>query len=169
MDFAYLRQQLEHNAGRIAALCQHLPDEQARYKPAPDSWSVLEVVNHLLDEEMHDFRDHLDFILAPEGKEWKTIRPVEWVTERKYNERDLGESLANFQRERATSIAWLDSLEGIDWATRYTNQYGSMRAGDMFAAWVAHDQLHLRQLVELHRAYTELAAKPYELVYAGDW
>ena len=169
MDFAYLRQQLEHNAERITVLCQHLPDEQARFKPAPDSWSVLEVVNHLLDEEIFDFRFRLDFILAPEGKEWKPIHPGAWVTERKYNERDLDKSLANFQRERAASIAWLKSLGDVDWKISYTYEFGSMRAGDMFAAWVAHDQLHLRQLVELHRAYTEQAAKPYELSYAGEW
>jgi hypothetical protein len=44
-----------------------------------------------------------------------------------------------------------------------------MRAGDMFAAWVAHDGLHIRQLNELHRSLLERAAKPYRVGYAGEW
>jgi len=37
------------------------------------------------------------------------------------------------------------------------------------AAWVAHDLLHLRQLVELHYAWTVAKAAPYSLQYAGEW
>jgi hypothetical protein len=44
-----------------------------------------------------------------------------------------------------------------------------MRAGDMLAAWVAHDLLHMRQLVELHRTYTVTQLAPYDTRYAGEW
>jgi hypothetical protein len=44
-----------------------------------------------------------------------------------------------------------------------------MRAGDMFAAWTAHDQLHMRQFVELHRAWLVEQARPYNVGYAGEW
>jgi len=44
-----------------------------------------------------------------------------------------------------------------------------MKAGDMFASWVAHDNLHIRQLVELRRMRIENITKPYEIEYAGDW
>ena len=35
--------------------------------------------------------------------------------------------------------------------------------------WVAHDNLHLRQLVELRRLRLENITRPYHLEYAGDW
>ena len=68
-------------------------------------WSTLEVVCHLYDEEREDFRQRLDIILhRPEAK-WPPIDPVGWVSARKYNERDLAQSLAEFlargARERA--------------------------------------------------------------------
>ena len=47
---------MQRNAQRIAALVAGVPDEQARWKPDAESWSILEVVNHLLDEEREDFR-----------------------------------------------------------------------------------------------------------------
>ena len=169
MDYSFLLTQLRRGPQRVRALAAGLSPRQARFKPDPDSWSILEVVNHLVDEEIHDFRSHLDFILSPRGKEWEPIDPGAWVTERKYNERDLEESLENFARERAKSLAWLDSLGEVDWDTVYTSEYGSMRAGDMLAAWAAHDGLHLRQLVELLRVVTEQAAGNYDVSYAGEW
>lgn len=169
MELEFLNRQFRQNPQRIRALVKGLSAAEARYKPAPDSWSVLEVVNHLYDEEIHDFRSHLDFILDPEGKEWEMIDPQGWVVERAYTERDLAESLANFLQEREASIQWVESLGAVDWGTTYTSEYGSMRAGDMFAAWVAHDGLHLRQLVELQRALTERAAGDFDISYAGEW
>lgn len=169
MDFAYLRQQMEHNAGRIAALCRHISDEQARFKPRPGDWSILEVINHLYELESKDFRSHLNFVLHPEGNEWAVIDPQAWITEHGYNQRDPAASLQNFLDERQRSLLWIDSLGAVDWDKAYTSEYGTMLAGEMFSCWVAHDGLHLRQLVELHRAYVELATKPYDLGYAGEW
>jgi hypothetical protein len=34
---------------------------------------------------------------------------------------------------------------------------------------VAHDLLHMRQLVELHRDYMEQQIAPYSARYAGEW
>jgi len=39
----------------------------------------------------------------------------------------------------------------------------------LFVAWVAHDLLHLRQLVELKWAYGQTQYAPYSAGYAGDW
>ena len=44
-----------------------------------------------------------------------------------------------------------------------------MTAGDMFSSWVAHDLLHLRQLVELQYTYTVQTVQPYAVIYAGEW
>ncbi|MDQ2692392.1 MAG: DinB family protein, partial [Chloroflexota bacterium] len=66
-------------------------------------------------------------------------------------------------------LEWLEGLSGANWETTYTSQFGSLRAGDMFSSWVAHDNLHIRQLVELRRLRIEKMTQPYEIGYAGDW
>jgi hypothetical protein len=169
MDTAYLLRQLQDNAGRIQALVAGTTQEEARWKPDAKSWSILEVVNHLYDEERQDFRVRLDIILHQPEKDWPPINPEGWVLEREYNQRDLEASLEAFLAERKQSIAWLASLEAVDWETAQPTPWGTMKAGDMFASWVTHDQLHMRQLVELHRARTEYAGSPYNLDYAGTW
>ena len=44
-----------------------------------------------------------------------------------------------------------------------------MKAGEMFSSWAAHDNLHMRQLVELKRHRLINLVKPYDVGYAGDW
>lgn len=160
---------LTRNAESIRSMIEGIPDEQAHWKPDPDSWSILEVVNHLYDEEKEDFRVRLDIILHKPDQPWPPIDPVGWIVERQYNQRQLQESLDNFLRERQASIRWLSELTSPDWEATYAAPFGKIKAGDMFSAWVAHDLLHMRQLVELHWAYTMNLSKPYRLDYAGSW
>jgi hypothetical protein len=167
MELASIIQQLSRQAQAIHSLASGISEEHARWRPDPESWSILEVVNHLYDEEREDFRAHVDAILN--GKTWTFIDPQGWVTERGYNQRQLEESLANFLAEREKSLAWLRELGSPDWDLAFQAPFGPLRAGDVLVSWAAHDLLHLRQLVELHYAYTLLKSSPYSAQYAGDW
>ena len=93
----------------------------------------------------------------------------EWITSRKYNERDLAQSLDDFLDERKKSLEWLKAMADSNWEAVYTTPYRIMKAGDMFSSWVTHDILHLRQLVELRYARVERLTTPYILEYAGGW
>ena len=170
MDPAQLAQTMALNAERIRALVAEIAPDAARWKPDPETWSILEVVNHLYDEERLDFRVRLDIILHRPEEPWPRIDPQGWVTERRYNERELAPSLEAFLAERAASLAWLAGLGAADWEASCAAPWGGViEAGDMLAAWAAHDLLHLRQLVELHHAALAQAVQPYTPEYAGEW
>jgi hypothetical protein len=169
MEFNSLYQELVNSTEMIRALLLGITQDEARVKPNAESWSILEVVCHLYDEEREDFREHLDFILHRPSEEWHRIDPMGWVTERKYNEQNFIEMQGRFFAERGQSLEGLQGLSETDWETTYTSQFGSMKAGDMFASWVAHDNLHIRQLVELRRNWIERITQPYDIQYAGDW
>src|SRR6266508_4556178 len=99
MEFNALYQELQNSTEMIRALLAGVKPEEARVKPNAESWSILEVVCHLYDEEREDFREHLDFILSTslktglhrQNEDWHQIDPEGWVTERKYNEQDFAE------------------------------------------------------------------------------
>lgn len=169
MKFTSLYNEFTNSTEMLRALLTGVGGEEARAKPSKGSWSILEVTCHLYDEEREDFREHLDFILHRQHEQWHPIATQAWVKERKYNEQDFGKMKTKFFRERAKSLAWLKSLKNADWNTNYKSKYGSMRAGDMFASWVAHDNLHIRQLAELRRWHIERKTKPYMIRYAGEW
>lgn len=169
MEFKILYQELVNSTEMIRSLLAGIRQEEAQIKPSRSSWSVLEVVCHLYDEEREDFREHLDFILHRQHEEWHPIAPTAWVKLRKYNEQNFNSMRNKFFRERATSLDWLKKIRNSDWNTAYKSKWGTMRAGDMFACWVAHDNLHIRQLTELRRRHIERITKPYHIQYAGDW
>jgi hypothetical protein len=169
MEFETLYQELRNSTDIINTLLLGISQEDAQFKPSPESWSILEVICHLYDEEREDFREHLDFILYRQEEEYHVIDPQAWVTERRYNEQNFLDMQDQFFSERRKSLQWLKGLDEVDWDTTYTSQYGSVSAGEMFACWIAHDNLHIRQFVELRRARIENITKPYPIEYAGDW
>ena len=169
MQSETLVQELMYSTAMIRALVAGLTTDEARVKPNPESWSVLEVVCHLHDVEREDFRFHLDSILHRPTEEWPAINPGEWITGRGYNQRDLADMLDNFLAEREKSLAWLKSLSAPDWQSEHTDEGGSISAAEMFAAWVAHDNLHIRQLVELRRSRIVNLTAPIDIGYAGQW
>jgi hypothetical protein len=169
MDVPYLKRQLAINRDRVAALARGISEDQATWKPDPESWSILEVVAHLADEEEYDFPVRLKIILEGEDKDWPEIDPLGWVEEREYNQGDLIDSLTRYMDLRNERLAWLGALEDPDWDAVYEAPFGSITAGDMLASWVTHDLLHLRQLVELQRLYLAEQVQPYRMEYAGDW
>ncbi len=128
--------------------------EQARWKPRGEDRSILEVVTHLWDEEIEDFRAHVDLILHRADQPWPSIDPQGWVVERRCNERDAAESLEGYLQAREESLARLKGLSAPDWRAVYEVAFGQIAAGDMLAAWVAHDLLHTRQIAEVQWAYT---------------
>ena len=160
------------NANRevFVALAQNISEEQARWKPAPDVWSVLEVFCHLYDEEREDFRQRVRLTLESPEMDWPPINPLGWVTERQYYTRAWPEAVAAFVQERQASLAWLNNLSNPNWDSTHTHpRFGSATAGDMLSAWAAHDHLHIRQLNELHWQWYARTAPAGALDYAGGW
>jgi len=88
---------------------------------------------------------------------------------KKYNLRNLDTTLENFEFERGKSIRWLTELEAPNWDSSIQVPWGELSAGDMMASWLAHDLLHIRQLVELRYHLTLTNSMPYQVEYAGKW
>jgi len=168
VEIDYFIDSLQNSAGKIEAILRPIDMDALRWKPEPAMWSMLEVINHLFDEEREDFRIRLDITLHHPDKAWPGINPPGWVTERAYNKKDPGTSLSGFLAERQKSLNWLRSLVNPDLGKSYNHpSLGSLTAGDLLAAWAAHDYRHLRQLAELHTRYLNLKAAPFSTRYAG--
>jgi hypothetical protein len=170
MNLSQTISQLSHNIGTLESLLQGVSPEQARWKPAPEKWSILEVVNHLYDEERLDFRLRLESVLRDPSQEVPPIDPPAWILQHRYNERELSESIGRFKQERQTSLNWLRTLQDPNWENTYHHPSGfKVRAGDLMASWLAHDLLHLRQITRLHYDHTAMLWQPYGVGYAGNW
>ncbi len=166
----FVRDRLDANAGVFRNLLAGVSREQAVWKPEPEKWSLLEVVNHLADEERDDFRRRIDLTLHRPGEPWPPIDPPRWAVERRYNQRDLADSLEDFLAERTRSLEWLRRLGAVDMDVGYDHPtLGRLAVGDLLGAWVGHDLIHIRQMTRLHYQYAARRAAPSSLAYAGPW
>jgi hypothetical protein len=161
---------LKDNAHIIETLLCNISPGQAVWRPAPDKWSLLEVINHLYDEEIDDFRQRLEFALLRPSKAWKRIEPEKWVKEKNYSQRELQASLGDFLREREKSVQWLKGLTSPDWQAKDQYPFGILlTAEQVLANWLAHDFLHIRQINSLNWLYLAKIAPDIDLNYAGTW
>jgi len=154
----------------LQALVAGMSREEALYRPDVTTWSILEVVCHLADEEVRDFRPRLERTLAEPQVEWDMFDPVALATTNDYRGADLGDAAARFIAERHRSVAWLRGLGEIDWSRTYPHpRVGPVPAGDLLAAWSAHDALHLRQIAKRQHELASRDAAGFDSAYAGEW
>ncbi len=169
MDRTYCITQLERHRNVFKQVFNGLTSEDIRWKPAPEKWSLLEVLCHLHDEEREDFRSRLKHILETPDDPMPKIDPVAWVTERRYMQQDFDTMLHKFLDERDRSIAWLRGLKDPKWSNAYQHpKVGPVSCDLILVNWVAHDLLHFRQITRIR--YDKLSTITSEpLDYAGTW
>jgi hypothetical protein len=154
----------------LPAVVAGFSDEDLRWKPSESDWSVLEIVRHLLDEETGDFRRRVRATIVMPEQPWPEIDPQGWAVERKYNEGSATDAAMRFAAERKASVAFLLGLDEGVWTTAYQHpKFGPITAGDLLAAWAAHDALHLRQIAKRMYQLAERDGGDCKTIYAGEW
>ena len=169
MDLSALLSELATGPAIVRALTGGVPRQDLLQRPAPEEWCMLEVVCHLLHEERRDFRPRLDATLHHPDQPWPDSDWDGWMAPYQAQPPALDASLEAWEDERQRSLAWLRSLDAPNWDVTHQASWGPIRAGDVLAAWAAHDILHQRQLVRLRFGRIVALAAPYGVRYAGEW
>ena len=168
MIYEHIVERLRTNCDVFKHLLHGVPQDQARWKPTPDRWSLLEIINHLYDEEIEDFGKRIELVLSDSARLWPPIDPEGWVVQRGYNERNFSESLSNFLAARKASLKWLNEQKSAYWgATHHHPRMGPMSAELLLANWLAHDLFHIRQIADLQFAVLSKQVAPVSLKYSG--
>jgi len=161
--------ELERNRRVFENLFRHKQKEEYLWRPAPEKWCLLEILCHLYDEEKEDFRARTKHTLETPKEPLPQIDPQGWVISRKYIEQDYGEKLNQFLKEREQSLEWLRSLSKPAWENYHKHpKFGKMTARMFLANWLAHDYLHIRQILNLKFQYLKNLTNE-DLTYAGNW
>ncbi len=170
MNLAPIQARMETFPAALDALLHGLSAADASWRHDGEAWSIVEIVDHLVDEEMLDFGVRLGLVLDDPAKDWPAIDPEGVVAARRDGEHDLGIALRRFGKLRATSVEWLGELgEDVDWERAKEHpRLGRLSAGELLASWADHDVLHLRQVADrLHRLVGRDAG--FGSGYAGPW
>ena len=156
---------LEATPGILRGLITELTDEDARWKPAPDRFSVAEVLAHLSHSESHCYRMRLDRFMAEPRPEFEPDDAQMYLD--LYRDADPEEAFDHFAEKRENNVEFLRSLpaEAGDRVALHT-EYGEVTLSQMLYEWALHDLGHIRQIAELTRARGYLAgAGPMAVSY----
>jgi hypothetical protein len=140
----------------LRALMCEFSEEDARWKPAPDRFSVAEVLAHLTHSEGHCYRLRVDRFLKEERPEFEPD-DAQMHLER-YRNADPEDELDHFEEQREDNVDFLRGLpaeEGNRVALH--REAGEITLSQMLHEWVLHDLGHIRQIAEIVRARKYLA------------
>ena len=144
--------------GQMLAVLAESPDwvadrlersEEARWRlrPAPGSWSALEVLCHLRDADGEILVPRLERMLAEPSPEVPDIDMTGWEESRRYNEQSPAQVLEDWAAVRRTLLARLAPLSREDWRrVGMHSARGPYPLAEMVRYWADHDLSHRRQM-----------------------
>ncbi len=141
--------QLGRTAAMLRELLSGVTPDQMQWKPAPDRFSIAEVLAHLADAEVNAYAKKYA-LFASDGE--PDLEPYDTdgaVARGDYAGKDPLQSLAWFEERRAANLARLSGLR--DRTLRHT-KVGPISLSNLLNEVAYHDLGHVRQVAELVRA-----------------
>ena len=142
---------LEATPGILRSLMTELTEEDARWKPGPERFSVSEVLAHLSHSEGHCYRMRLDRFMAETRPEFEPDDAQMYLD--LYRGADPEEAFDHFEDQRETNVEFLRTLPKSAGERKARHRAaGEITLQQMLHEWAMHDLGHIRQLAELVRA-----------------
>jgi len=147
---------LEATPAILRGLMAELSEEDVRWKPAPDRFSVGEVLAHLCESEGHCYRLRLDRFLEEDRPEFEPDDAQLHLEE--YRQADPEDAFDHFEEQRETNVEFLRDLPpGAGDRVALHKAAGQITMTNMLHEWAMHDLGHIRQVAELVRARKHFA------------
>lgn len=139
---ARIRAILSTTPQRWAQLADAVPEELLRRRPAPEEWSALECLEHMLDTEQVFPRRAL---ALRQGQDIPAFDPQRDGSRATTETTPTGLA-ATFARMRAENLALLEGIEEAEFARggRHS-ELGPVTLGQLLHEWAAHDLDHTIQ------------------------
>lgn len=133
----------------LARLLRPVDDQSALWRPTADDWCIADVVAHLGHVEAL-YLDRLKRVVTQENPYEPFIHPDPSAHDLS---RPLAELYEAFVRRRDATIGFLSGLSQRDWGRPLVHEtIGPTRLRDQVQELVAHDNVHLEQIVGIREA-----------------
>lgn len=142
---------LEATPEILRGLMREISDDDARWKPAPDRFSIAEVLAHLSHSESHCYRMRVDRFLEEENPLFEVDDAQMYLD--LYRDADPEGSFKHFGEQRENNVEFLKNLpRGAGGRRANHAEVGEITLAQMLHEWALHDLGHIRQVAELVRA-----------------
>ena len=99
---------------RIAAVTAEVPYSRLRASPAPDAWSIVDILAHLR-ASADVWGGAIEQILAARCPTFKAISPHTWLKQTDYRSQDFSVLLRAYPRQRTVLVRQLQALPARAW------------------------------------------------------
>jgi len=127
--------------------------EKLLWKPAPDRWSICEVLNHLTDVENLAVGLRAKRVVEEDRPLFVDYDRDARYAAGAYANDDGERALEKFHEARKASLAWLEKMKPSDWERKGKHPaVGEVELSQLLSLWAFHDLGHIRQVAELVKA-----------------
>lgn len=132
---------------------KQFPKEMWQFKPAPDEWSVHELIVHITDSEANSFVRCRRFIAEP-GSQVMAYDENQWGVALNYHGQSTDDALELFRWLRNNSYKLIKTLPESTWAnTIYHPENGTMTMEEWLDMYARHVPDHLEQMQGVYKAW----------------
>lgn len=139
---------LARTPGVLDALARGLPDEWTRRGEGPGTWTVFDIVGHLIHGERTNWIPRAKMIL--QFGDARAFEPLDRLAQQRESEgKTLPDLLDLFRQLRADNLAELEALnlQPPDLERRGRHPaFGVVTLGQLISTWAVHDLTHLHQI-----------------------
>ena len=132
---------------------KQFPAEMWHFRPAPDRWSIHEIVVHITDSEANSYIRCRRFIAEP-GQAVMAYDEKAWGISLHYHDQSTDEALELFKWLRHNTYKLIRSLPESVWSnTVYHPENGTMMMDDWLEVYMRHIPDHLEQMWVNYQAW----------------
>jgi len=133
-------------AKKLEGFMATVPAAKLRKRPAPEKWSIGEILAHLADVEIV-VGWRVRSILGSPGTSIQAFDQESWVVAGHYDQRDPGESIAQFSAVRHANLVLYNSLSPEQWKHYGIHSERGQESVEHIVRMIAgHDINHLKQI-----------------------
>ena len=153
---------LTRTPATLNALLRDLPETWTQQNEGEDTWTVSEVVAHLIYGERADWMSRAKTIL--QFGETRTFAPFDRLGGRETPGDSLDQLLDEFGRLRSKNLYELEVLnlqpEDLNRRGRHPT-FGTVTLSQLLATWATHDLTHLHQITRIMAHQYRSAVGPW--------
>jgi DinB family protein len=142
------RRQMLESFGRapalLSAVLRQLPKKMWLYKPAPDRWSIHEIIVHLTDSEASSYVRCRHLIAEP-GKAVPEFDPARWAGSLGYFHQSTREALELIRRLRRMTYGLLVTLPEPVWLHTLQHPQEGLISLEI---WIERQERHIPHHIE---------------------
>lgn len=139
---------------RLAKLLKGVSPAKARKRPAPEKWSIAEIVVHLADTEVVFGYLIRTIVGEPEGARIDGFDQDRWLAVLHYEKRSMKQSFSEYRAFREANVALLRSLAPEQWKVSGTHKVRGLETMEAVVTMFAgHDINHFQQIERILASY----------------